>query len=420
MWSIQKLWLSLIAAGCLVFLAFLMLSLLTQQPLWLLGPVVICFTAIVAYRPKWLFYALVFFLPLSMEIMITGSLGTDMPDEFLMILLSPVILFMLAHDPRLLNKSFFRGTLIGLLVLHLSWIVVSMMFSENILFSFKYLLAKSWYVIPFVVGPQLFLKGKKHLKILGLMLIIPTVVVAIQSLMRHAFYGFSFDGVKNTLFPFFRNHVVYAAWLVMVFPVIIAAYLLSQSVIMRRWLIAIGCLVLTAIVFSYSRGAWLALPFRRTVGMGCKKAYYPGTAYSFFLIVLVAFGWLANNNRFLDLRPDFNATIFHTDFNAHMLATYRLKDVSTAERFYRWIAAVRMTQARPLTGFGPNTFYENYKPYTVAAYRTWVSRNEDHSTTHNYFLLLLAEQGIPGLGHFFIAVLFYVSQSREDLSSVRG
>jgi O-antigen ligase len=37
-----------------------------------------------------------------------------------------------------------------------------------------------------------------------------------------------------------------------------------------------------------------------------------------------------------------------------------------------------------------------YLRYTVKSFRTYVSDNPEKSTTHNYFLLQLAEQGIPG------------------------
>ncbi len=56
-----------------------------------------------------------------------------------------------------------------------------------------------------------------------------------------------------------------------------------------------------------------------------------------------------------------------------------------------------MIAERAMTGFGPNNFYNSYKPYTVAPFRTWVSNNPEHSIVHNYFLLTLLEQGIPGL-----------------------
>ncbi|MBK5269860.1 MAG: O-antigen ligase family protein, partial [Bacteroidia bacterium] len=96
----------------------------------------------------------------------------------------------------------------------------------------------------------------------------------------------------------------------------------------------------------------------------------------------------------------------------HLIATYQLKDVSTAERFYRWVAGVRMIKDNPLTGFGPNTFYENYRSYAVPAFKTWVSNNEDRSTVHNYFLLTTIEQGIPGLIFllFLLGAMFYYAQ----------
>ena len=66
------------------------------------------------------------------------------------------------------------------------------------------------------------------------------------------------------------------------------------------------------------------------------------------------------------------------------------------ERVYRWVAAARMIADKPLVGSGPSTFYPEYKRYTVKSFRTYVSDNPEKSTTHNYFLLQLAEQGIPG------------------------
>jgi O-antigen ligase len=56
-----------------------------------------------------------------------------------------------------------------------------------------------------------------------------------------------------------------------------------------------------------------------------------------------------------------------------------------------------MIKDNGLTGSGPSTFYDQYRPYTIPAYKTWVSGNPEHSTVHNYFLLTLVEQGIPGL-----------------------
>jgi O-antigen ligase len=64
-----------------------------------------------------------------------------------------------------------------------------------------------------------------------------------------------------------------------------------------------------------------------------------------------------------------------------------------------------MAAEKPLTGFGPNTFYNNYRSYTEFPFKTWVSNNPEHSSVHNYFLLTSLEQGIPGL--VFFCLLYF-------------
>ena len=122
--------------------------------------------------------------------------------------------------------------------------------------------------------------------------------------------------------------------------------------------------------------------------------------------------WLSSNDRYLNYAHDYRTTIFHKNFEEHLVATYKLKDVSTAERFNRWIAGVRMIKDNWLTGYGPNTFYDNYKPYAIPAFKTSVSDNKEHSTVHNYFLLVLIEQGVPGFLFFLLIVggMFYYAE----------
>jgi O-antigen ligase len=77
------------------------------------------------------------------------------------------------------------------------------------------------------------------------------------------------------------------------------------------------------------------------------------------------------------------------------------------ERFYRWVAAKNMIATRPLTGFGPSTFNQVYRQYADDAFRTYVSDNPEQSTTHNYFLMTFAEQGIIG-GLLFTGLCLYM------------
>ena len=58
-------------------------------------------------------------------------------------------------------------------------------------------------------------------------------------------------------------------------------------------------------------------------------------------------------------------------------------------------------------------FYPYYKKYTLSSFETYVSDNPERSTTHNYFLLLLSEQGVTGLAVFIILtiVIFVYAES---------
>lgn len=77
------------------------------------------------------------------------------------------------------------------------------------------------------------------------------------------------------------------------------------------------------------------------------------------------------------------------------------------ERVYRWVAGFYMVGERPITGFGPNNFYENYHQYAVKSFRTYVSDNPEKSGIHSYYLMTAVEQGIPGL-LIYLFLMVYV------------
>jgi O-antigen ligase len=126
-----------------------------------------------------------------------------------------------------------------------------------------------------------------------------------------------------------------------------------------------------------------------------------------YLCGFAAFFYFMTEKTFMSYAPDFEKTVFNRDnFEKHLEATYNFEDVSGMERVYRWVAAIKMAEERPVMGSGPSTFYPEYKKHTVSSFRTYVSDNPEKSTTHNYFLLQLAEQGIVGLFLFLTLVAF--------------
>lgn len=343
-----------------------------------------------------LFFLLIFTIPFSFEYHFSSSLGTDLPDEPLMALVAFIFLASWIYRPSILSRKIFLHPVILILFVVLGWTLVAILFSTHSWISVKFLLAKSWYIGAFVFAGTIVFADNRNIRTTAFLLLLSVFTVVIIVLVRHALYGFQFANINKALIPFFRNHVNYSAMLVCMLPISWAAYKLSSPKY-KRILFVVIIIFLLALFFSFSRGAWLALP----VGIaGAWLASKRKLFITYIITLLLTAGfifWLSNQDRYLRFAPDYRTTIFHEDFSEHWIATYKLKDVSTAERFYRWVAGFRMVKDKWITGYGPNTFYEEYMPYAVPAFKTWVSQNEDHSTVHNYFLLTAIEQGIPGL-----------------------
>ncbi len=367
---------------------------------WVLLPVAY---HIIVVKPENIFWLLCIVLPLSTELNLTPQLGFDFPDELLLLLLTGLAVIKTIHQPSWLPRAFGKSDLFMLVVVQLVWIIVTCLFSVEPLLSVKYLLAKIWYILPFVVLPQVILTSKQNIGKLAICLLVPMLFVVIQALIRHSAYHFSFADVKRAMSPFFRNHVNYSAMLVCLLPVAWCVWKLTPTGGFRRLFIFIAILIgITGLLFSYSRGSWIALITGFSAMWIIQKKWMGILVATALIGILVSTVWLVTDNKYLQFAPDHDRTIFHEDFREHLQATIDMKDVSTAERFYRWVAGARMLAEKPVTGFGPNSFYPHYKSYTVNSFETWVSDNKEHSTVHNYFILTALEQGVIGLAIFCV------------------
>ena len=396
----------------LLFLPFLLMFAFTGNLVYLAFPF-----AFFLFYAGWQSFSFIYLLllvslPWSSEISLGNSFSTDFPDEPFMLLTAALFIAFIIFSKGLLNAIEWRHPLIWLVAIHLFWVVFTAFTSTHFIISLKYLLAKCWYVIAFLLFPILILQNKRQVKIMGLVFLGSLFIVTLVIMTRHAGYDFLFLHINEAVTPFFRNHVNYSAMLVCSLPLAVAMFRLSASAFYKKLITVAIVFVLIALFLAFSRGAWLALVAGLIAYLLLQKRILWQSFIIGILITITAVFWLKSNDRYLDFAHDYKTTIFHTDFREHITATYKLKDVSTAERFNRWIAAVRMVPENPLIGVGPGTFSLNYKPYTIPAFKTWVSDNKEQSTVHNYFLLMITEQGWPGLVFFLLLLtaIFYYTQ----------
>jgi O-antigen ligase len=353
---------------------------LVERPALLLPALAVPALVLAATRWQWLYYGLFLTLAFSHEISLTGGLKMDVPSEPLLLALTgcvPLALLLGPGSLRQLAPREWRHPLLLLPFLLVAWAGFDTYFSVDKVKSIKYLLAKCWYLTPFLLGSLLVLRRPADFWRLAACYVGSAVVSLLWVLPRHASIGFSFGRVNWALQPFYVNHVVYATTLALLLPFA-------------------GGLLLFGLLLSYTRASWLAVP---VAGIYYVVMRLRLTRVLLLVIVLSTAGlvtYLVSSQNYIRFRPDYKRTTWHgNSFAAHLKSTYKLQDVSGMERVYRWVAAARMVAAKPLTGSGPSTFTPEYKRYTVTSFRTYVSANRLGSTVHNYFLLQLAEQGIP-------------------------
>ena len=389
-----------------LFATALAYSLIQQSFLWMAIPFAVLLMPLFIRYTHHFYFFLLLLLPLSTELEIGSTLSTDFPDELLMWLITGSFFLVILVNRKLVPGYFFSHPIFLMVVVCFGWAMVSCISSADSWLSIKWVLAKLWYIIPFVVLPSVLLTTKENINKALWCLTIPMLLVALQALLRHSFHDFSFEGVKEAMAPFFRNHVAYSAMLVCLMVPVAGAYLYHAKNKRVRKLIAVGIAVgIAGIVFAYSRGAWVAAV------MGIASVYIIrkkiiGWMITLTITLVTVFSvWLIADDHYLQFANNHDQTIFHNNLEQHLQATVQGKDVSNAERFYRWVAGARMSTGKHWTGYGPNNFYPHYKNFTVNRFSTWVSDNPEHSSVHNYFLLMLIEQGVPGL--FFFSFLYF-------------
>ena len=382
-----------------------------QDLYFLTIPLAIIIAVYLIQHPQYLFYLLLVSIPWSVEVSFSPNLGTDLPDEPLMLLASLAAVFYLIYHRKSIQLTRIH-LLITIIILQVLWSSITVITSNDFILSAKYLLAKSWYLLSFLVLPLLLFKNLIFFRRSILLFLCSMLAVTALILVRQAINGWTFDKVNESVRPFFRNHVNYSSLLIFIVPLLIAFLQLLGSKKIKFILYFLLGGVLVAVYFAYARGAWVALLAGLIAYLLLKKRLIVISFLSVLAVILIGTFWLKSNDRYVKFSSDYSSTIFHSNFREHLIATYQLKDLSNAERIYRWVAGVRMIKDNWQTGSGPSTFYSQYKSYTQPAFKTYVSKNPEKSTVHNYFLLLLIEQGAIGCLLFLalVTALFWYAQ----------
>jgi len=411
---LENRWFSIASLSVLFFTILLVAY--TGSPYFLVLPFGYLFVLLMGINWKTAYWIFLFTIPPSIQLSFAGdTLSMTLPDQPMMWLFLGVFLLIIARNPKIIPEWWWRDSLVLIVVLQFLWTIVAVSFSEMPFFSFKFLLVKTWLLVCFFIFPIWIFRKKKDFVNGFLILLVPMLITIIVILIHHSMFSFRFDRIQRAITQLYYNHVDYSTVISMFFPLLVVTcwpLIRKRNIFIKSALIITILLFIAGIGFAYARAAVVAVVFGLVVGVAIRMKLANLVMPGFYAVIILLMCYMVPNNKYISFRPDFEHTYMRKDFMDHVIATFRGTDMSSMERLYRWIAAVRMSKERPLTGVGPRAFYYFYKPYAVTSFRTYVSRNTEQSTTHNYFLYMLVEQGWPAmiLYAIFMVAVFHKAQ----------
>ena len=366
---------------------------------------IILWLAVYAYDKLW--YLIVFATPLSVIVNLPGGIGFFFPTEPLLFgLLGIIVLRELTErniDPRI-----FRHPVTRIIFIYLLWIFITSLTSSMPVVSFKFLLAKLWFVgVMYFLAIAIFRKEKNILPFFALYLAGLSIAV-IYTLIVHAQNHFTEEAAHWVMEPFFKDHTIYGAILALLFPVLVGMMFLNRvRPVIKLIILPLIAIFSLAIVLSYTRAAWVSLIGAAMVAVVMLlKINYRTVLTVAGLLVLLFFMYKDN----LIWQLEKNSQDSSNNLSEHVQSISNIStDASNLERLNRWNAALRMFADRPVFGWGPGTYQFQYAPFQKASETTIITtRSGDLGNAHSEYLGPLSEQGLPGL-IIMVILVFYIT-----------
>lgn len=250
-------------------------------------------------------------------------------------------------------------------------------------------------------------------------LIIVGSLVSLYGLVQYLGFDFISWGKErwevNRSFSTLGNPIFLGGYLSLILPVAISRFLLARRFWVKLFLIASTLLIATAILTTFSRGAWLAaiagilgfLIFSTRLNGLIKRVFVLILLFSLICVFLFLVGsfWSKSNGG--------NIT-----FAERISSLSRIREGSLGTRLLIWESTLKVIKERPLLGWGPDTFrlvYPRASSLQEARAEGYLKLSDN---AHSYPLQIATTQGALGLWSF-LALLVAILWTARDLLRLR-
>lgn len=356
-----------------------------------------------------------FLTPLSVNIEeYVEGFGMFIPTEPILITML-LLLVMLQMKKNQIDRDFWKHPLVWAVGFYVFWMFVTCITSTDPVVSFKFLLAKLWFIVPLLLFGYRIFSQLKNLRIFIWLFCVAMTIAVLYTLVVHASYGFGEKEGHWVMWPFFKDHTIYGATVALVLPLIIGLFVTRKSANygpLTQWiLIVMIAIVLVGLYYSYTRAAWLSVVVALIVLLliRFKVRFSILASIGVVALLFIAFSWDS-----IQMELERNKSEHTTEEFGERLqsATNVTTDASNLERLNRWDCALEMFAERPVFGFGPGTYSFEYARFQDPENLTIISTNfGDGGNAHSEYLGPLSESGLLGMLSMLVIVvlIFYKS-----------
>jgi O-antigen ligase len=385
-------------------------------------PLVVIIVYIALMHLEKLVYFLAFVTPLAIslkELGLTESMDLSLPTEPVM---AGIMLLYIFNElsKNITDKKFINHPASVIIIVQLTWMLVTTFTSSDVGVSIKYLVARLWFIFScYLIMHHLF-RDKKNIINFVLFYASGLLIVVLITTTKHAAFNFNHKAADWIVSPFYNDHTAYGAALAMFIPVCLSfVFLKSLSIPIRVYSFGLFVAFTTAIVLSYARAGWLSL----AVALAILVTILLKIRFRTIIITLGILGSL-----FYAFQTDIlialgrNNTDAEGGFSNNIESISNIStDASNLERLNRWSCAIRMWEDKPFFGWGPGTYMFKYAPYQLSKERTIISTNfGTNGNAHSEYLGPLSEQGVFGLLIVLILLFYCTSLGYKLAYSVAG
>ncbi|MCC6252860.1 MAG: O-antigen ligase family protein [Bacteroidia bacterium] len=359
--------------------------------------------------------------PLSLNVKIKEfGLAVSLPGEPLMIGVLILFIFKIIYDSRI-ERGILKHPITIAILTYLGWVLITTITSTLPVISFKFLLARLWFIVCFYYFTIILFKNIKNIQRFLWAYILPLTIVIFYTIIVHSQYGFTVSSANWVMSPFYNDHTIYGAVLAMYFPILIYFVYNKEYTFPKKAISFVFLIIFViALVLSYTRAAWISLLAAAIVGLIMFFRISVQTI-TFSGLILLGLFFVSKDRILMSLEK--NRQDSSSKLSEHVQSISNISsDASNLERLNRWSAAIRMYEKHPWVGFGPGTYAFKYAPYQFSYEKTIISTNAgNRGNAHSEYIGPLAESGGLGLITFsFIVIAIFYSGITLYLKMEKG